>query len=215
MSSLLHNGASHIPLIYHEGKLCVVLFSEPKYNIHMDSGGHAEINETPVDTAEREGREESLNTFVIEPEHLIKHINYYNISNLVVYKNYYAFFVKYNIDFNTILNVYSNNRDIIFKSENVPDHWKESNNVNIFPIESLINGQTNDNCYFWCKDIFDNYKIVHRRPIKYIINAIYQKIIYKKNDDWNFQYIPEKNIIIQENVTMNFLNGTKSIRVQE
>lgn len=167
-----HRGASHIPLIEHEGKLCVVLFAEPGYEIHMDSGGHAEDYETPLDTVCREGCEESLNTFCIECEQLPNYVDYYTISNYVIYKNYYAFFVKYNISFQEITDVYTNNCKIIFGHEDSPECWKESNNVNIFSIESLITAKPIDETYFWCMDMFGNKKIVHRRPIKYIVKAI-------------------------------------------
>ncbi len=206
-----HRGASHIPLIDHEGKLCVVLFAEPGYEIHMDSGGHAEDFETPLDTVCREGKEESLNTFNIEQESIPYYVDYYTISNYVIYKNYYAFFVKYNITFEEIANVYNNNREIIFSSEESPECWKESNEVNIFSIESLITGKPIDETYFWCFDMFGNKKIVHRRPIKYIQIAIERGIIRTKDDNWVNHDIPIKDVQIETNVTTDFLNGTKSI----
>lgn len=208
-----HRGASHIPLIDHEGKLCVVLFAEPEYEIHMDSGGHAEDYETPIDTVCREGREESLNTFNIEKESIPYYIDYYTISNYVIYKNYYAFFIKYNITFEEITDVYNINRNIIFSSEDSPECWKESNKVNIFSIESLIKGSPIDETYYWCIDMFGNKKIVHRRPIKYIEKAIHRGIIRTKEDKWIEHDIPIKNIQIEKNITTDFLNETKSIKI--
>lgn len=208
-----HRGASHIPLIEHEGKLCVILFAEPVYEINMDSGGHAEDYETPLDTVCREGREESLNTFYIEYNQIPNYVDYYTISNFVIYKNYYAFFVKYNISFQEIIDVYTNNREIIFGHKDSPKCWKESNNVNIFSVESLITGKPIDETYFWCVDMFGNNKVVHRRPIKYIVKAIERGIIHTSDSEWVDHDIPVKNVQIEINVTTDFLNGTKSIKI--
>ncbi len=211
-----HNGASHIPLIEHDGKLCVILFSEPYYNINMDSGGHAEYGESPAETASREGKEESLNTFNIEDSELVYYINYYNVSNMIVFKNYYAFFVKYVMEYEEIKKVYENNKNIIWNQENVPEHWKESDNINLFPIESFLEGkQTERPKYYICKDAFGEDKIVYYRPINYIINAINKGIIYKKNNIWFETMIPLKNTVIKENITDDFLNKTLSIKIHK
>ncbi len=206
-------GASHIPIIEYNNKLCIVLFAEPKYEIYMDSGGHAEKNESPIDTASREGREESLNTFNIDRDLLSNYINYYNISNMINYRNYYAFFIKYNISWDDINKIYSNNKSIIFNSSNVPNFWKESNNVTIFSIDSLLNGYTSDNNYFRCVDMFGNNKIVHRRPIKYLCYAINQKILKQQDCVWKICDIPTKNIVVEKNITNDYLNNTMSIRI--
>jgi hypothetical protein len=207
-----YTGASHIPIIQYGDKLCIVLFAEPTYEIYMDSGGHAEANETPVDTACREGKEESLNTFNIDNQQILNHVNHYNVTNLVLYKNYYAFFIKYNIDWNVIHEVYKNNRDIISSSTNVPKFWKESNNVTIFTIDSLVNGITRDGVYFTCTDIFGANKIVFKRPIKYILHAIDQRIFRKNETEWTIKGVPIKNVTIEKNITNDFLNNTLSIK---
>ena len=208
-------GASHIPIIEYNDELCIILFAEPKYQIYMDSGGHAEFGESPVDTASREGKEESLNTFDIDTNFMLNYINYYNVSNVVKYKNYYAFFMKYNIEWLDIYEIYNNNREIIFGFTDVPDYWKESNNITIFSIESLLNGQLTDNNYFLCENMFGIKKIVHPRPIKYLLQAIKQGIVKLKENIWNIRDIPVKNIQIQKNITDDFLNDTLSIRILE
>ena len=82
---MVHEGASIIPLLEINDDLVVVLFGDSKYNIHMDAGGHTEKNESIFDTATREGREESLNTFDICTSKL---------NNYVELNGYYGFFNK-------------------------------------------------------------------------------------------------------------------------
>lgn len=216
--SRTYTGASHIPLIEHDGKLCVVLFGEPRYGIHIDSGGHAEAGENPIQTACREGREESLNTFDIDTESIALYSNYYTIGNMVNYKDYYAFFIKYNLTFQDMLNIYEHNRHIIFSnnSNDVPDFWKESNSVSIFTIDSLLEcycrNYTRDGYYFNCTDVFGNSKIVFRRPIKYVINAIKSNMFIQNEGKWSTD-IPNRNIKTYKNSTDDFLNDTISIRI--
>lgn len=211
----LFTGASHLPIIEYLDELCIILFGESKYEIYMDSGGHAEINETPIDTASREGREESLNTFNINNNNIATYVNYYDIDNLIFYKGYYAFFNKYNINIDQIFNIYNHNKNIIYSNNNVPDCWKESKYINIFSISSLINGIKNNLDYFKCMDIFSNLKYVHKRPIKYVINAIQKKIFKKINNKWITDKLQTKNVIITKNLNneFNFLNNTYSISV--
>ena len=60
-----------MPILYHDGKLCVLLFGSYQNEIYMDIGGHAELLENPQETAQREGKEESANTFDINLTNLV------------------------------------------------------------------------------------------------------------------------------------------------
>lgn len=213
---MLHKGASIIPLLEIDDDIVVVLFGDSKYNVHMDAGGHAEENETIFDTAIREGREESLNTFNICINKLYNlNDKKTKIDNYVLLKGYYGFFNKYNIKFEDLAQIYNHNKKIIFSSSNVPEHWKETKTISIFKIDSLIRGNSHDNKYFECFDYFNNPKIVHSRPIKYVIKAITNNIIKKNDDKWTVVNLPTLDIIPKKNMneTLDFLNGTISIKI--
>ena len=213
---MLHKGASIIPLLEIDDDLVVILFGNSSLNIYMDLGGHTEDNETIFDTAIREGREESLNTFNISIDKI------YNlndketiINNCVEYRGYYGFFNKYNINFVDFAQIYNYNKKIIYSSSNVPKYWKETKSINIFKIDSLIRGDSHDNKYFKCLDYFNNPQIVYYRPIKYILRAILTNIIKKNNDKWEVINLPTLNIIVKDNIneSLNFLNGTISVNI--
>ncbi len=254
MPTRRYRGASHMPIITYENKLCVVLFgdcdpdldfdsqSQNKFQVFMDSGGHAESGENPLMTASREGKEESLNTFSVDVDKLhIKweqsdHIDFIQptestqttestqqtestqtietklIHNYVVYRDYYAFFLRYNLKFEEIEQMYYHNARIIFSSEDAPPHWKESCSVTIFTIESLNIEKMLDRDYFDVFDVFGNKKIVHRRPIKYIKYAIEQGIFQFKNDEWTTS-MPITDYTVRTYEALNFLDGTNTIKV--
>lgn len=205
-------GSSHIPLVYFKDQIGIILFGHHKYDIYMDSGGHAEINENPIETASREGREESLNTFDIDINNMANFENIYNINNVVEYKNYYAFFNMFDIQFESIKSIYDYNKEIIYNNI-TPDHWKESKDISIFSIDSLINGTSKDGNYYKCEDMYGVKKIIFHRPIKYIIKAIKQKIFKNINNKWIFNKQIIKNVKIIQNLKNNmvFLNNTFSI----
>jgi hypothetical protein len=203
---MLHEGASIIPFLEINEDLVVVLFGDSKYNIHMDAGGHAEKNESIFDTAIREAREESLNTFDI----CISKLN-----NYVELNGYYGFFNKYNINFEDLSFIYNYNKKIIYSASNVPEYWKETKTISIFTIDSLISNNLDNNEYYECLDYFNELKIIHFRPIEYILKAINNNIIKKNGNKWNIVNIPSLNIIPKKNnnSSLEFLNGTISINI--
>lgn len=206
----MYKGASIMILLEHDNKLCVILFGDPDYQIHMDLGGHADIGEHPCQTASREAKEESLNTFDLDPNKII--LNDEDFLNYTNYNHYYAFFLKFNLSFNLISSIYQNNKNIIFKA-NTPQHWKETGFITLFTIDSLLNAKIQKTKYFESIDIFGNKKIVHRRPIEYLKCAIKNKIIDKINDIWKTKLNNTKVEIVDNiyNDKKIFLDGTQSI----
>jgi len=206
----IYRGASLLPLIEHNNELCIVLFGSSNNNIFMDIGGHSEENETVFITASRESTEESLNTFNIMPEQMEE-----KVTNYVLYKDYVCFLKKFNISFDYIKQIYKYNKDIIYNSKyNIPHYWKETQNISLFSINSLLCGFTKNNYEYACHDIFGSLKIVFRRPIKYLKYAIEKNIIYKENHKWTTNLL-SNNVFINsnENNKLVFLNKTKSILI--
>jgi hypothetical protein len=203
-----YKGASLIIIIEYNNELCLVLFGDSNHNIYMDLGGHAEINELPNHTASRESTEESLNTFNIRSDQFT--------NDFIEYNNYICFFKKINIEFSEIKQIYSENRKILDYYNNkqlVPTVWNETKHVTIFSIDSLLKGFTNNHLEYACTDIFGSLKIVFRRPIKYLKNAIKQNYFYYENK-WKCQlptYKPYINFHDEPNFL--FLKQTKSILI--
>jgi hypothetical protein len=204
-----YTGASLIPIIEYNNELCLVLFGDTKHNIYMDLGGHAEINELPNHTASRESTEESLNTFNIRSDQFT--------TDFIEYNNYICYFKKIKIEFSEIKEIYSYNKKILeyYKLKQlVPTVWNETKNITIFSINSLLNGFTINHHEYACTDIFGSLKIVFRRPIKYLKNAIKKNYFYYENNKWNSQLITHKPYInFHDYSSFLFLTQTKSILI--
>jgi len=171
-------GASYIPIINYNGEQCIILFKSSKANVYSDLGGHREENEQfPHETCNREVLEESLNTL---------NVILNNNSQHIFYKGYYCFFEKLNIDYTKLKNTYKNNYIFIHKNNNLPDHWYETKNIDIFPLKNLTNLINFNSKIYNCKNVNGEQKNIWYRPIKYIKYAIINNIISNNNIVNNF-----------------------------
>ena len=190
-------GASYIPFIKDNGQIYIMLFKSNRV-VYCDLGGHRENGETPEDTCKREVNEESLNTLNVNLEK----------SKKVFFKGYYCFFENININFNRFNSTYINNKKLLDEME-LPDHWKETIKVDLFPLSSFTNVMNEHKSVYLCKDAWGNEKKVWFRVIKYIKHAIMENILYFENGFIKNDLEEKKIIKIDKN--FNNLNNTITI----
>lgn len=190
-------GASYVPFIKYNNEIYIMLFKSKRV-VYCDLGGHKENDETPEETCKREVNEESLNTLNVNLEK----------SKKVFYRGYYCFFENINIDFNKFITTYNKNKELLNKME-LPDHWKETIKVDLFPLSSFINLVNGNERIYMCKNAWGVEKKVWFRVIKYIKHAILENILYIENG-----YIKndlEEKRIIKIDKNFNNLNNTITI----
>lgn len=152
----------------YKNKKVVVLFgNDIEYN---DLGGTIDYDETSLDTACREAREESCNLVNFKPEQ-IKQISY-----PVQYRNYVSYFVYIN---KLSLKDYYYNKKIIYNNcdKNKYKHWMETNKATRIDLDILIKNSLiyNNNVY----DIRGKKIQVRNRVIDLIKKAYQMGIFYK------------------------------------
>jgi hypothetical protein len=193
----------------------IILLNNRKWNVYTIPGGRVDINKGDFDyilaeTAIRELEEETLNTFVIDKDILLKTL-YVDVYDNKIKQYNRIYLISFQTDYPYEKIYYSNLSEL--SKENVPYYWKETNKMKHFNVNDLIlninKSNTSNNIY--CKDINGSNLLIYSNTVNILFNIlIKQKKIYDdvlntlhKLEYYNSNKQPEHD----------FLKSTKQLKI--
>lgn len=144
-------GAGILPMCLFQSRILFLFGKDKKTNSWSDFGGRQELNETPFDTAIREGGEE-LNGFLGSGKQLYDLVEKNNLLT-IHYDKYKVFVFLFKYDKN-LPKYFNNNNDFmseteLFKSrKNNKDGLFEKSEIDWFTIDDLTNNRNNFRLFY-------------------------------------------------------------------